>query len=85
MVLHRDLSGADLHEPKGIVGAPAGSVYISTNDGSGVWGFPQADTVVTSKALVSPEGAITIPSGVSVEDALQIILDFLDPSPDPEE
>lgn len=35
MALHRDLTGADLHEPKGADTASAGSVYIFDGSGSG--------------------------------------------------
>lgn len=37
MVAHRDLTGADLHEPKGITSAPANSVYAANGVGSGTW------------------------------------------------
>lgn len=34
---HKLLTGADLHEPKGVATALAGQVYISDGAGSGVW------------------------------------------------
>lgn len=37
MALHRDLTGSDLHEPKGISTANAGTSYISNGSGSGNW------------------------------------------------
>jgi len=37
MTQHRDLTGADLHEPKGVTGAATGSVYVSNGAGSGTW------------------------------------------------
>jgi hypothetical protein len=37
MPAHRNLTGANLHEPKGIAAATAGKVYISDGAGSGVW------------------------------------------------
>lgn len=37
MALHKDLTGSDLHEPKGADTAPSGAVYIANGSGSGVW------------------------------------------------
>lgn len=37
MALHRDLTGDELHEPKGIDTAPAGTVYEADGVGSGEW------------------------------------------------
>lgn len=35
---HRDLTGADLHEPKGIDTASLGEMYVADGAGSGSWG-----------------------------------------------
>lgn len=35
--LHSTLTGADLHEPKGVESAPAGTVYVANGTGSGSW------------------------------------------------
>lgn len=45
MALHKDLTGSDLHEPKGISGASAGTVYKASGAGSGTWGAVEADEV----------------------------------------
>lgn len=37
MVAHSTLTGADLHEPKGVASASAGTVYVANGAGSGVW------------------------------------------------
>lgn len=37
MTVHANLTGADLHEPKGVAGAAAGRVYVSNGTGSGAW------------------------------------------------
>jgi len=37
MTLHKNLTGNDLHEPKGIASATAGQAYISDGAGSGEW------------------------------------------------
>lgn len=43
MALHKDLTGADLHEPKGIAGQTSGKVYISNGANSGAWTDKNAD------------------------------------------
>ncbi len=37
---HRDLTGDQLHEPKGVDGASAGTAYIADGSGSGAWTDP---------------------------------------------
>ena len=37
MVAHASLTGADLHEPKGVAAAASGTVYIANGAGSGTW------------------------------------------------
>ena len=37
MPLHSSLTGAELHEPKGVAGASANQVYSATGSGSGTW------------------------------------------------
>jgi hypothetical protein len=37
MALHKDLSGTDLHEPKGASSASANTVYVANGAGSGAW------------------------------------------------
>lgn len=37
MALHADLTGAELHEPKGVDSASADTVYIADGAGSGAW------------------------------------------------
>lgn len=36
-VQHRELTGADLHEPKGVATASSGEVYVADGAGSGNW------------------------------------------------
>lgn len=53
MPAHRDLTGADLHEPKGASGASANTVYVSNGAGSGAWnkiGINQIDTASLKNA-----------------------------------
>jgi hypothetical protein len=37
MALHKDLTGAELHEPKGVDTAASNRVYVADGSGSGVW------------------------------------------------
>lgn len=37
MALHKDLTGAELHEPKGVASAASGTVYVADGSGSGDW------------------------------------------------
>ena len=34
---HSTLTGADLHEPKGVASANADDIYVANGSGSGVW------------------------------------------------
>lgn len=36
-VQHKDLTGAELHEPKGVDSASGGTVYVADGSGSGLW------------------------------------------------
>lgn len=45
MSQHKDLTGTDLHEPKGIEGAAAGTVYVADGAGSGDWTNPLDDVI----------------------------------------
>lgn len=49
MPAHKNLTGVDLHEPKGVASATSGSVYVADGVGSGVW-----------QILSIPEGTFTI-------------------------
>lgn len=51
MSVHKDLTGADLHEPKGADTATAGKVYVSDGAGSGVW--TTASDIVTNTAFTT--------------------------------
>jgi len=53
-VEHKDLTGADLHEPKGVAAAAAGTVYKSLGTGSGAW------TDITSPLKAGNRIALTV-------------------------
>ena len=48
MVAHADLTGSDLHEPKGVASAAAKTVYVATGSGSGAWQKIETDQLDTS-------------------------------------
>jgi hypothetical protein len=49
MALHKDLTGADLHESKGVATAGAGTVYVANGAGSGAWTAKNSDNLVFNK------------------------------------
>lgn len=49
--IHKNLTGADLHEPKGAAAALAGQVYVADGLGSGAW--TPASSVVTNTAFTT--------------------------------
>lgn len=70
--LHKNLTGSDLHEPKGVAAADAGTAYIADGAGSGTWTsayVSASDDQTRAKALttigVSPGnlGALEYDSG----------------------
>ena len=79
MPLHKDLTGAELHEPKGVESALSGTVYVANGSGSGSWANLGGDRV-TLTTLTSEGGNLTIPTGANLQQALQLILDFVDPT-----
>lgn len=79
MPLHKDLTGAELHEPKGVESALSGTVYVANGVGSGSWDNLGGNRV-TLTTLTSEGGNLTIPNGSNLQQALQLILDFVDPT-----
>jgi hypothetical protein len=55
-VLHKNLSGTDLHEPKGIAAATADKVYVSDGAASGTW------TAITTLFNITGLTALTSPA-----------------------
>lgn len=47
-ILHKNLSGAQLHEPKGVSGASAGQYYLADGASGGAWSVIYASTSDTS-------------------------------------
>ena len=55
--VHRNLTGADLHEPKGADTALSGQVYVSNGVGSGSW--TDASSIISDSAWDSGDTKIT--------------------------
>jgi hypothetical protein len=49
MALHKDLTGAELHEPKGADTASAGDVYVANGSGSGTWENRYSDVIALNE------------------------------------
>lgn len=58
MSVHKNLTGADLHEPKGADTATSGKVYVSDGAGSGVW--TTASSVITNTAWSTGDLKVTL-------------------------
>lgn len=46
MAQHKDLTGAELHEPKGVETATSGQVYVANGSGSGAWTDKNSDNLL---------------------------------------
>lgn len=55
--VHKNLTGSDLHEPKGADTATAGKVYVSDGAGSGVW--TTASDIITNTAFTTGDAKLT--------------------------
>lgn len=56
--VHRNLTGADLHEPKGADTALSGQVYVSNGAGSGSW--VDASSIITNVAFTTGDVKVTL-------------------------
>lgn len=55
MALHKDLTGADLHEPKGIATATSGQIYVADGAGSGTWQAKNADALTFNQHYIQDQ------------------------------
>jgi hypothetical protein len=63
MALHKDLTGDELHEPKGVASAAEGTVYVADGSGSGTWSPLSGDSFLLNKYWMTGEIAdITSPT-----------------------
>lgn len=75
-IQHRLLTGADLHEPKGVASAASGRVYVANGSGSGTWAKltianVDAAAITTGDYVYVNAGALT---GVTLNNANLITL-----------
>ena len=60
---HSTLTGADLHEPKGVASANADDIYIANGSGSGAWSAANNNIYLSvTLANVSAASSVWIPS-----------------------
>lgn len=67
MAQHKDLTGSDLHEPKGVSTASAGQVYVADGAGSGAWtgGVESFTSLSLTFTDISTAGDLYIACGVT--------------------
>lgn len=56
---HNTLTGADLHEPKGVAAATSGQIYVANGSGSGTWTIPEPKgaNTATNRQIYTADGA----------------------------
>lgn len=57
---HKDITGANLHEPKGVAAASANTLYVANGSGSGTWAKADAASI---KSTGKNQGQILIADG----------------------
>lgn len=60
MPLHKDLTGSDLHEPKGVSSASGNTTYFANGSGSGTWRKVVAGDIDTSSVFSLNKALITL-------------------------
>ena len=75
-VQHADLTGADLHESKGVASAGAGTVYVADGAGSGTWTNLEAANLDFSAFTDGNFVIVTsgVPDEVTLNNANQVAL-----------
>lgn len=63
-VQHKDVVDPNIHEPKGVAYAAAGSVYMADGSGSGSW-EPAVTSSATNRVVYTASGSWTAPEGVT--------------------
>jgi hypothetical protein len=60
MPSHANLTGTDLHEPKGAAAASANTVYVATGGGTGAWSKIDADNIDTTSIKNTNKQAVVV-------------------------
>ena len=75
-IQHKLLTGADLHEPKGVASASSGQVYVANGTGSGSWGkLTIANvnvTAITNGDIIKVSGGVA--TGLTLKNENRIVL-----------
>ena len=66
MAHHKDLTGSDLHEPKGAASASSGQVYVADGAGSGAWTAPKVAYYALTKTFSDVSTAADLYVGIPV-------------------
>lgn len=73
-ILHKDIANADLHEPKGVSAAIAGSSYIATGGGTGTWTFaPSALTLDIANLDTVTDYYVVFPFAATITKIYSVI------------
>lgn len=77
MAHHKDLTGSDLHEPKGAASASSGQVYVANGSGSGVWTAVKGSYVALNVLIDDVSTAADVYIGVPVAGTVSKIIGVL--------
>lgn len=73
-VKHSTLTGADLHEPKGVASATADQVYLADGAASGAWDFPEYVLQAEISDISTPQSVfIVAPYAGTIESITSVI------------
>lgn len=78
MTLHKDLTGADLHEPKGVASAASGSVYVANGLGSGAWTAVKTAQVTITRTFDDISVAKDLYVGIPINGTISYIIAVID-------
>lgn len=78
MAHHKDLTGTDLHEPKGASTASSGQVYVADGSGSGAWTALKGSYVAVSRTFTDVSTAADIYSVAPVAGTIIKIFGVLE-------
>ncbi len=78
MAHHKDLTGADLHEPKGVASASADTVYVADGSGSGAWSALPGSFVTVTRTIADISTAGDVYIGLPVVGEIDYIIGVLE-------
>lgn len=76
MVLHSALTGAELHEPKGVAAASNHTVYVANGAGSGAWSKIDADNIDTTSIKNVNKYKLHLQTGSLASTATELFIAF---------